>query len=242
MANNRQINRPGRGMAYFFDLRNILLRSVVPCCLARRRTTRYDDSTAAAAIRVYSWRWAFVFSGSARRRVMSSSIRRVLFAPAAGFAPFLRGRTSGAAQGDVPALRPWRPAEPAISQRGRIRVPGASGFGTADAQSVAGRWEATVALNGVAIPFRIELSGDGSNLIGWFFNGDDKVVSTGRRRSYAFQAIRLSRRRKRKPPRPLSPAYGKSRCNAPKANPPGACSYRRRARRHPVPPSHYCAL
>ncbi|MGA2136102.1 MAG: TlpA disulfide reductase family protein [Bryobacteraceae bacterium] len=51
----------------------------------------------------------------------------------------------------------------------------------AGAQSLAGRWEATVTLNDVAIPFRMDISGEGSNISGCFFNGDDKVVSTGGR-------------------------------------------------------------
>jgi len=46
------------------------------------------------------------------------------------------------------------------------------------AQSVAGLWDATITLNSVQIPFRIEFAGDGSNVKGWFFNGDEKVIST----------------------------------------------------------------
>jgi hypothetical protein len=46
------------------------------------------------------------------------------------------------------------------------------------AQSVAGLWDATLTLNQVQIPFRIELAGDGLNIKGWFFNGDEKVIST----------------------------------------------------------------
>ena len=49
------------------------------------------------------------------------------------------------------------------------------------AQSPAGRWEATVTLNDVAIPFRMDFSGEGPNISGWFFNGEDKVASTGGR-------------------------------------------------------------
>ena len=49
------------------------------------------------------------------------------------------------------------------------------------AQSVAGLWDATVNVNGVDIPFRIEFAGSGANVKGWFFNGDEKVVSTGGR-------------------------------------------------------------
>src|ERR1700690_2807979 len=46
------------------------------------------------------------------------------------------------------------------------------------AQSVAGLWDATIILNDVQIPFRIEFAGEGSNFQGWFFNGDEKVIST----------------------------------------------------------------
>ena len=46
------------------------------------------------------------------------------------------------------------------------------------AQSVAGLWDATVTVNDVKIPFRIEFSGSGSDIRGWFFNGDEKVTST----------------------------------------------------------------
>jgi hypothetical protein len=45
-------------------------------------------------------------------------------------------------------------------------------------QSVAGRWDATVAVNGLDIPFRLDVSGDGSNLRGWFFNSDERDPST----------------------------------------------------------------
>jgi thiol-disulfide isomerase/thioredoxin len=46
------------------------------------------------------------------------------------------------------------------------------------AQSLAGLWSATVTVNDVEIPFRMEFSGEGTNVRGWFFNGDDKVPST----------------------------------------------------------------
>ena len=45
------------------------------------------------------------------------------------------------------------------------------------AQSVAGLWDATINFNGTDIPFKLELSGDGANVKGWFFNGDDREVS-----------------------------------------------------------------
>src|ERR1700681_2498656 len=44
-------------------------------------------------------------------------------------------------------------------------------------QSVAGLWDATIHFNDTDIPFKLELSGDGANVKGWFFNGDDREVS-----------------------------------------------------------------
>jgi thiol-disulfide isomerase/thioredoxin len=45
------------------------------------------------------------------------------------------------------------------------------------AQSAAGLWDATINFNGTDIPFKFELAGNGSNVKGWFFNGDDREVS-----------------------------------------------------------------
>src|SRR5579863_10240711 len=45
------------------------------------------------------------------------------------------------------------------------------------AQSVAGLWDATINFNGTDIPFRLELSGGGASVKGWFFNGDDREIS-----------------------------------------------------------------
>ncbi len=50
---------------------------------------------------------------------------------------------------------------------------------SSNAQSLAGLWDATITFNGQDIPFRLQISGDGSNLRGWLFNGDDKVVASG---------------------------------------------------------------
>lgn len=47
------------------------------------------------------------------------------------------------------------------------------------AESIAGLWNATVNLNGTEIPFKIEFAGDGSNIRGWFFNGEEHETSTG---------------------------------------------------------------
>jgi thiol-disulfide isomerase/thioredoxin len=49
---------------------------------------------------------------------------------------------------------------------------------SASAQSVAGLWEGTVVVDGLTIPFRIEISGTGSQVKGAFLNGDQKVTST----------------------------------------------------------------
>jgi len=45
--------------------------------------------------------------------------------------------------------------------------------------SVAGLWDAAVVVNGLEVPFRFEIAGSGSSISGSFFNGDEKVTSTG---------------------------------------------------------------
>ena len=47
------------------------------------------------------------------------------------------------------------------------------------AESLAGLWNATINLNGTEIPFKIEFAGDGTNIKGWFFNGEEHESSTG---------------------------------------------------------------
>jgi peroxiredoxin len=47
----------------------------------------------------------------------------------------------------------------------------------ARAQSIAGMWDATINFNDTEIPFRMGISGEGANVKGWFFNGDDKEIS-----------------------------------------------------------------
>jgi thiol-disulfide isomerase/thioredoxin len=49
------------------------------------------------------------------------------------------------------------------------------------AQSPAGRWDATIHINNLDVPFRFELSGTPPNIQGAFFNGEEKVLSTGGR-------------------------------------------------------------
>lgn len=45
--------------------------------------------------------------------------------------------------------------------------------------SPAGLWDAAVVVNGLEIPFRFEIAGSGAAISGSFFNGDEKVTSTG---------------------------------------------------------------
>ncbi len=66
-------------------------------------------------------------------------------------------------------------------------------------QSLAGLWDASVKVNGLEIPFRMKFSGDGSNVSGSFFNGDQKVTSNNGRLDgdslvldFAFYAARLT--------------------------------------------------
>lgn len=49
------------------------------------------------------------------------------------------------------------------------------------AESLAGMWDATVRVNDVSIPFRFELTGAGSSVQGSFFNGGERMRSTGGR-------------------------------------------------------------
>ena len=44
-------------------------------------------------------------------------------------------------------------------------------------QAITGLWDATLDLNGTKIPFKMEFAGDGNNVKGWFFNGDEKEIS-----------------------------------------------------------------
>jgi thiol-disulfide isomerase/thioredoxin len=49
------------------------------------------------------------------------------------------------------------------------------------AQSLDGRWDAAIRSNDFEIPFRIDFSGSGDSVQGWFFNGQERVPSTGGR-------------------------------------------------------------
>jgi peroxiredoxin len=44
--------------------------------------------------------------------------------------------------------------------------------------TIAGRWDATIQINGVATPFPLEISGSGTSVTASFFNGDDRYAST----------------------------------------------------------------
>ncbi len=46
------------------------------------------------------------------------------------------------------------------------------------AQSLGGLWDCTVTVDNVPIPFRMEMSGDGSAVKGSFFNGEERLAST----------------------------------------------------------------
>lgn len=45
-------------------------------------------------------------------------------------------------------------------------------------QPIAGMWDATIQINGVATPFPLEISGSGTSVTASFFNGEDRYAST----------------------------------------------------------------
>jgi thiol-disulfide isomerase/thioredoxin len=49
------------------------------------------------------------------------------------------------------------------------------------ATALAGRWDATVVVNGVEVPFLFEIAGDQTTIRGSFFNGDRRITSTAGR-------------------------------------------------------------
>ena len=53
--------------------------------------------------------------------------------------------------------------------------------GVLSAQKLTGVWDGTIRYDQAAIPFAFEFSGSGNNIRGSFFNGDDKLTSTGGR-------------------------------------------------------------
>jgi thiol-disulfide isomerase/thioredoxin len=62
---------------------------------------------------------------------------------------------------------------------GRILVWGLLWLPVAIGQPLSGLWDATVRVNGLEVPFRMEFAGSGPAVSGSFFNGDQKVTSTG---------------------------------------------------------------
>jgi hypothetical protein len=48
-------------------------------------------------------------------------------------------------------------------------------FASGQSSQVAGTWDATVTVNNVPVPFRIEIDGSGADVHSCFFNGDDRV-------------------------------------------------------------------
>ena len=54
----------------------------------------------------------------------------------------------------------------------------AFGVAAAHAESLDGRWSATVVQGGITIPFRLDISSDGSNVTGTLYNGDEKEITT----------------------------------------------------------------
>ena len=49
----------------------------------------------------------------------------------------------------------------------------------AAAQSLSGLWDASIMVDGLDVPFRMGFSGAGANVKGCFFNGEEKLFSTG---------------------------------------------------------------
>jgi len=52
-------------------------------------------------------------------------------------------------------------------------------FAQTNTPSLSGLWDATITFGGQDIPFRLQIAGDGSNVKGWLFNGDEKLVASG---------------------------------------------------------------
>jgi hypothetical protein len=44
--------------------------------------------------------------------------------------------------------------------------------------SISGRWDATVTIRGISIPFRIDFAGDGKAFAGSLFNGEIPITPT----------------------------------------------------------------
>jgi thiol-disulfide isomerase/thioredoxin len=55
---------------------------------------------------------------------------------------------------------------------------GATAAWADSANSIDGRWDASLTVNGAVIPFRLDISGDGATLKGTLYNGDDQEFTT----------------------------------------------------------------
>ena len=64
----------------------------------------------------------------------------------------------------------------ALAIVGALGSAGATAAG--EATALAGRWDATVVVNGVEVPFLFEIAGDQTTVSGSFFNGDRRITST----------------------------------------------------------------
>ena len=54
-----------------------------------------------------------------------------------------------------------------------------SAAAVAAGQTLQGLWDATVHVNGIEVPFRMEISSQGASATGTFFNGEERLSSTG---------------------------------------------------------------
>jgi len=88
------------------------------------------------------------------------------------------GRPAHADQERPPSALQWSvhttTAPSALMPMGDCPAPGAR---AQSGQAITGLWDATLDLNGTKIPFKMEFAGDGNNVKGWFFNGDEKEIS-----------------------------------------------------------------
>lgn len=55
---------------------------------------------------------------------------------------------------------------------------GSAAFAQSTNPVIAGRWDATIQINGVETPFPLEISGSGADVTGFFFNGETRYPST----------------------------------------------------------------
>jgi peroxiredoxin len=90
------------------------------------------------------------------------TISTILAARTAGLTIFIALVLSAGAAGSVVALAGTDSGDSA----GSVAV------------AVDGRWDATITLNGTVIPFRLDISGEGSSFTGTLFNGDLKQTTT----------------------------------------------------------------